>query len=172
MKNKGSINLEIVFPIISIFKTEFSVVQTKNQFTICNNQFLEQLKKNYGDYRVLDSLGNLYSNNKIERLGYTNILFGFNLAGGTSTYFANVYLEKISELSIEELKKIGFNILKSKKDFFSGTMLNIKKWQAEFKELDNREDVLRYIFYFVDTSRYRNPDSKDLKWRENRGFVN
>ena len=116
-------------------------------------------------------MGNLYSEINVERLGYSNFLFGFNLASTSSTYFANIYLEKIQELSIEELKGTGFDILKSNENFLSGTALNIKKWQVEFKTLHDREDVLRYIFYFVDTSRYHNPDIKDTNWRERVGFV-
>jgi hypothetical protein len=170
MKKKGSLNLELLFPVISSYKNRFWVSQNPSKFTVCSNAFLEQFK-NDKDYKIIDAAGNLYHEYRIERLGYTNFFFGCTLGSTSSTYFANIFLEKIKEMSLQELTQVGIQIIRSNEKYFSGTMLDIERWEAEFVLLDKKDDVLRYMYYFADTSRYNNPDMKDLQWKERSGFV-
>ena len=171
MRKKGQINIEISFPTIGISGNEFWVIQHRDDFTICNNKFLKEFNESKTKLNFLDSTGGYYRCSKIEKIGYTNILWGFNLVTMGSTFFANIYLEKNEELSIDELKKMGISILNFQKEYFSGTTLDIRKWKLEFLALKDKEDILRFLFYFGDPGRYNDPDTKDLQWRERIGIL-
>jgi hypothetical protein len=74
-------------------------------------------------------------------------------------------------LTVHELKQLGFDIVKSNKKHYKETTLDIPRWEQEFNFLTEKEDCLRYLFYFSDTSRFYDPDKKDVGWRERVGFV-
>jgi len=169
VKQKGLINIDISFPIIIHYFGEFGVIQLRHQLTKTNKNFIENFNQKKSEFVIIDSIGCRYILNKIEKLGYTNMFWGFSLANaGVSSYFADIYLEPLGELSTQELKELGFEILKSKENYFEEVDLDseIKNWKKEFEQLTDRENVLRYMFYFADISRYLSPSDNDANWRK------
>ncbi len=171
---RGRINIDISFPIISIFKdgenSDVYVAQTVQAYTVGKKSYTN---KPSGLFEIIiDSNGVLYKKNSAQPLGYINIFRGFSLkSAGFGVCYFDVELEEISVLSIQELKHYGFEILEINSSFYEGTMLPIEKWRVEFERLTSREDVLRYMYYFAGTSYYKYPDNEDHTWRERKGFI-
>ncbi len=157
MKSKGTINIKISFPVISKTNYGYSVSQSANEFVICNKSYLDGIKKGEIREEIIDSAGNLFRKLKTEPVGYTNILWGFDLASFSSTYYADVYLEKLKELTVPQLIAIGLDVLKNKPSYYSDTMLDIEKHKEVFLQLNKKEDILKYIFFFVEPTNFHSP---------------
>ena len=167
---KGKLNLELSFPIILLVENQVSIAQEPAEFLIRKRSYIPTLRKL--EEKIIDADGNAYRNTGITALGNINWFGGFSLSyTGFGVCYVSRELVKTGHLSVEELKAEGRTILQSRKRYFGGTTLNIKKWAAEFKNLTHREDVLRYVFYFAGTSYYKNPDANDKEWRSLRGFL-
>lgn len=167
----GRINIEISFPIISFTMNDIYLSQTIKTYAIAKEAQIPQLNKI--DEFVIDSDGELYKRKSIKFLNYINYINGFSLKfAGFGTCYLDIELDKIKTLSTIELFDYGIKILALNEDFYSDTTLPIQKWKIEFGSLSDREDILRYMFYFANTSYYYNPDKNDNKWRDRRGFIN
>lgn len=167
---KGTLNINISFPIISNIENQFYVSQTILNYTVCKRSYIPILSRL--NESIIDSEGVHYKRKEVSFTSYINLLGGLSLKyGGFGASFVHKNVEKLKILSTEQLKETGNKILSYKQDFFSRTDLPIEKWRKEFEILEEREDVLRYLFYFTDTSRYHNPDIKDSQWRERVGFA-
>jgi len=164
---EGKINIQIPFPIILLVETEVSVVQTLKDYLVCKKSYIPILRNL--EETLIDSQGNLYKRVGVSPLGFINVLAGFRFKyAGFGVCYVAKEIEKLGLISGEELKKKGEQIIKHKKGFYNETTLEIERWKAEFDMLRDREDILRYLFYFASPSHYNNPDIRDERWRSRR----
>jgi hypothetical protein len=107
---------------------------------------------------IIDAKGNYYKRKEITSLGYINILGGFSLKfAGFGVCYVDKKLEKLNELTIEELKAKCKSIIKSKKSFYNATDINIKQLEKQLETVDNREFILDYLFFFAEPSYFDLP---------------
>lgn len=153
---KGKTNIELSFPIISIIGKDVEVMKGLDEYTICLKSFIPNLNK-LNEY-IIDSQGNFYKRKEVISLGYINFLRGFSLKfAGFGVCYVDKKLEKLKELTVEELKEKGKNIIKYKKRYYNETTLNISKFENEFEILGKREDVLRHLFFFAEPTLFEKP---------------
>lgn len=167
---QGLLTLDISFPIIVRIENDFSVMQNIQEYTTCLRSYIPAL--NILPESIIDANGIMYKRGEVIFLKYINAFKGFSIKyGGFGVSYVQKQLSKIKDLTVNELKDIGLDIIKSNQNFYSGTALDIQKWQDEFKILTDKENCLRYLFYFADTSRFYDPDKKDMNWRERVDFT-
>jgi hypothetical protein len=165
----GKINIDVSFPIISMTNNDVQVFQQVVDYAICRKKSIEKLKKL--NEQILDSTGILYKRGDIFPLKRVNFFGGFSLKFASfGVWYVEKEFIKLKLLTDEELKIQGRDVLRKKAKLFEGTTLNIKKWAKEFEGLTERDDLLRYLFYFAGPSYYHTPDISDRQWRSRRGF--
>lgn len=179
MAVKSRINIEIQMPVIhkndSLTEgyTSYGVYQCQDDILICNNNYLKMIEDGeIFNEELIDCNGILYKVKYREKLSPVNSFWGIFLPNsGFLKYHINLYLQEIQLLNENELKQIATEILKEKDDFFYNTLLPIEKWYKELQNIEDRNDILRYLFYFADPGRYYTPDQNDVNWKQRKGIV-
>ena len=170
MNENNFLITDLSFPIISIIGKEFIVSQTPQDYFVVKKDYIPELNKLKEN--IIDANGIKYIRGKVSFVKYINAFQGFSLkAGGFGAAYVNKQIDKIKDLSVDEIKQIGQDIMKSNRNHYVNVDINIKNWEEEFKLLNNKDEVLRYIFFFADTSRFYHPGIRDNDWRKRRGFV-
>ena len=161
---------DLSFPIISIIENEFIVSQSPRDYFVCVRDHISELNKMKES--IIDANGIQFIRGKVSFVKYINAFKGFSLkVGGFGAAYVNKQIDKIKDLSADELKEIGQDIMKSNKDHYVNVDINIKTWKEEYKLLNDKDEVLRYMFFFADTYRFYHPGIRDNNWRTRRGLV-
>ncbi len=164
---KGKLNIHVPFPIISISEHDMYVSASLETYAVAKKSSIPELN-NFSEL-IIDAQGVLYRRTSIRALQYINIFRGFSLGGaGFGFCYLDVELEKIIILSIEELKNYGNNAVEFNMEYYEGTTLPIKKYKTTFNALEEREDVLKYLFFFAGADYFHPPDATESDWREKR----
>lgn len=170
MSKRNFFVTELSFPVISIIGKEFIVSQTPQDYFVCKKDYIPELSKLKEN--VIDANGIQFIRGKVSFVKYINAFQGFSLkAGGFGVAYVHKQIDKIKDLSVDELKEIGQDIMKSKRNHYVNVDINIKNWKVEFKLLNDKDEVLRYMFFFADTHRFYHPGIRDNNWRKRRGYV-
>jgi hypothetical protein len=165
--NHGKLNIDLPFPIIVFNGNDIDVIQETEHYLMCKKSRIPILAK--FKETIMDCYGNEYIRTDIKPLKHINMFYGFSLPfGGFGVCYLEIKIEKIKALSNDELKERGRKIINSKRKLYSGTTLNFKKWEKEFYDLADKEDILRYLFYFAKYEYYVAPDNGDQRWRARR----
>jgi len=161
---------DLSFPIISIIGNEFIVSQTPQDYFVCRKDYIPELSKLKES--IIDANGIHYIRGKVSFIKYINAFKGFSLkAAGFGVAYVNKQIDKIKDLSVDELKGIGQDIMRSNGNHYVNVDMDIKNWKEEFTLLKDKDEVLRYMFFFADTHRFYHPGIRDNNWRKRRGFV-
>ena len=164
MKN-GKINIEVEFPLIVSFEKQFYVAETVSQYTTCKKKFipiLEGLTES-----VIDANGILYKRHGVKFFKYVNAFLGFSIKyAGFGACYVEKELERVGAMNVDDLKRKGHQIINSNKNAFVDIDINVNEIRTEFDSLLIKEDILTYMRYLTDVSRFRKPTTVLLRGKK------
>ena len=123
---------------MTLAKLTYPILITNNQFQQAeidlispkNNVWVKSAVTNpsfYNDIIYFDSNGGQYKIDKIEIIGYTNKLWGFNISNFNQTVYTNTFLTKESDLKIDEFKDLAKRIAKDNEDYYISSAIDIEQ---------------------------------------------
>ena len=161
------------FPVLTFLKSgsEFYLFQRFRDFVVYPKQAILYTNKSKVKTLFIDSDGIQFRLNNVEPIGYSSFFFGISIRFVFKpTYYVKATVIIEDSLSVEELKEVCYIALKKDRTFMN---MGIKKKaiKDEVNATNDREILLRYLFYIGSPTQYLHPSEFDPDWRNRYGFI-
>jgi hypothetical protein len=158
---QGNLNINPSFPIIVKTGSEFSVSKNIRDYTTCLRSYIPTL--NQLTETGLDSEGYLYERGRVQFLKYINIFRGFSLKyAGFGACFTQIDLRRVKQLTVQEIKNLGIEIITANREFYQGAGIDISTLEHQFTILPGRALCLKYLFHFADINQFPAPSLEPI----------
>jgi hypothetical protein len=152
----GKLNIEINFPILILVGGTANVYISKEEYTICKREHIEILKQ--VQEILIDAQGNSYTRTEIIPLENINKLNGFSMKHlGFGYCYVERNVAKLTTMTATELKIEAKQLLQWQLANKIKEQEQIQRLAPMLDTITEREDILRYLFYFAEPSYFETP---------------